>query len=221
MPNKIEYVKGMRLHPESRLKFNMDVHDDPINRNALFDCDCGKQHKCQIGAVKNGSIKSCGCLNRELSSERSKTHGMSKTLIYKTWNAMTERCLNKNHKDYKNYGGRGITVCEEWVGSFERFYSDMGDKPSKKHSIDRIDNEKGYSKENCRWATNAEQNRNMRSNINLTFNGKTQCLTDWAIELGLKKTTLEGRLGKSGWSVEKALSTPPVSCADNIKRANR
>lgn len=94
--------------------------------------------------------------------QKVESHGMYRTTTYKTWRSMKERVLNPLNSNFKNYGGRGITICDEWKNSFLAFYRDMGPRPSKNHSIDRIDNEKGYSKENCRWATKTEQSRNQR-----------------------------------------------------------
>lgn len=91
-----------------------------------------------------------------------KTHGMTNTSEYRSWHHMKGRCLNPKDYDYKNYGGRGIDICQDWVDSFESFYKDMGPKPSRNHSLERIDNSKGYNKENCKWATRKEQNNNQR-----------------------------------------------------------
>lgn len=134
---------------------------------------------------------------------------MCKTDEYNAWQHIRSRCYNKNSPAYPEYGGRGITVCDRWLESFENFYADMGPKPSRKHSIDRYpDNDGPYSPSNCRWATRAEQNRNTRQNVILEFNGKRMCLTEWADLLGICKTTLFARIQRDGWSVERALTTP-------------
>lgn len=122
--------------------------------------------------------------------------------------AMVHRCTNKNHHKYKDYGGRGITVCARWLESFKNFYEDMGERPSMDHSLDRIDNNEGYSIDNCRWATPKEQSRNQRSNRILEAFGKSQCLVEWAEELGIPTSTLDSRLNKRGWCVTKALLLP-------------
>lgn len=118
-------------------------------------CDCGKEVKVRAFDLNSGVTKSCGCLRKKTMSKtgkHNKTHGMRNTPEYAVWRAMKQRCNDPNHKDYKNYGGRGISICERWLNFFENFYSDMGEKPKpkRKYSIDRIDNEKGYYKENCR-----------------------------------------------------------------------
>jgi hypothetical protein len=132
-----------------------------------------------------------------------KGHKLGHSSIYKSWWGMRNRCLNVNSIDYKNYGGRGITVCERWL-KFENFFEDMSPKPVGL-TLERINNDKGYSMENCKWATRTEQSRNRRFNRYFTLNGKTQNLTDWSRETGLKVTTIVMRL-KYGWSVERALT---------------
>lgn len=118
---------------------------------------------------------------------------------------MKKRCLNPGHRNFKDYGGRGITVCERWM-TFDNFLADMGERPDGL-SLDRINNNAGYSSENCRWATLVEQNCNRRNNTWITYAGKTLTVTEWARELGMKKNALIERL-RNGWTVERALSTP-------------
>lgn len=133
-------------------------------------------------------------------------HGMVYSPEWFIWRSMRNRCSNPKHPSYKNYGGRGITVCDRWEESFINFYEDMGARPSKDHSLDRINNNLGYNKENCRWATDKEQRRNTRRNIFLTLDGKTMCLEDWAKQLKIKPDTLKKRID-SGWSDERVLTT--------------
>lgn len=133
--------------------------------------------------------------------------GGSISAEYETWSGMKNRCISPNDISYPNYGGRGIAVCDRWRDSFESFLADMGRRPSPNHSIDRIDNTGNYEPGNVRWATRTEQQRNLRSNRLLTFNGETRCMADWAGETGLSPQVISYRL-KIGWSIERTLTTP-------------
>ncbi len=116
---------------------------------------------------------------------------MSGTSIYNAWSAMVRRCTKPKDAAFKNYGGRGITVCARWLDSFEAFYADMGEKPSKKHSLERIDNSKGYSPDNCKWATQAEQCRNRRGNRWVEFRGQRMILAEFARHIGIRVTSVQ------------------------------
>lgn len=136
-------------------------------------------------------------------------HLMSKRPEYKAWQQIKVRCLNPKDRNFPNYGGRGITIAAEWISSFESFYEHVGARPSSSHSIDRIDNNGDYEPGNVRWATVVEQGRNRRTCRAITFQGRTQLFQEWADEMGLHKATLETRLDRFGWSLERALLTPP------------
>lgn len=168
-------------------------------------CDCGKETFVLPYQFMNDSIKSCGCARVKNVGES----GFSRNTLYGEWSQMIRRCYNPDSYGYGRYGDRGITVCDDWRESPENFYKwvdSVGGKPKGK-TLDRIDNDGPYSPDNCKWSTQKEQNRNRSNNIMIEYNGKTQCLTDWAIELGMNDETLRGRLNR-GWSIEKALTVP-------------
>ncbi len=135
-------------------------------------------------------------------------HGNSKKPEYKIWVCIKSRCFNVNNTRYKNYGGRGITMCKAWADSYEAFYKDMGAMPSPKHSIDRIDVNGNYEPLNCRWATQEEQSNNTTRSRYFTINGNTLNLTQWAKKYGLHLDTTRARI-RLGWSIEEALNLIP------------
>lgn len=167
-------------------------------------CECGNITIVGTSQLRPNRTTSCGCFQKEAVRNASLTHGMSSSAEYRTWNKIRERCYNERDKRYSDYGGRGITMCEEWRNSFEAFYRDMGKRPSSSHSIDRKDNNKGYDKENCRWATRIEQANNKRNNAIYELNGKVKTLAGWCRELHLNYDFVQQRLSR-GWSFEKAI----------------
>lgn len=186
----------------------------------LFRCDCGNEKILNVHDVFHGKTKSCGCLNAELAKKHCLSmskHGMYQTKEYRAWHAMKDRCNCPTNKFYDYYGGRGITICNEWQNSFENFFEDMGYAPTKIHSLDRIDNNKGYSKENCRWATKKEQVTNRRNTIFLTYDGETKPLSVWADEYNLSYNVLQKRINIFKWDIEKSLKTPTRPKRKNIK----
>jgi hypothetical protein len=157
--------------------------------------------------LKLGKIWHCGCqgnAGRDTFGDRTRTHGMYASPTYSVWRNMIRRCHTPTHHNYRFYGGRGITVCDKWRGSFTSFLSDMGEKP-KGLELDRVDNEGPYSAENCRWVTRSQNCRNRRSCRIIEHNGVALPLTSWSEALGIRTQTIAGRL-KRGWSVSDALT---------------
>lgn len=160
-------------------------------------CDCGNTSIIKGSHLKSNSIKSCGCLIGQACIKRLTTHGFSNTPEYYVWTTMKARCLNPNNKSYKNYGKRGIIVCEEWLNSFETFILDMGLRPSKEYSLERINNNDNYCKQNCRWATRTEQANNTRQSlkvINTETNEIFSSIADAARNINMKTVTLNLQL---------------------------
>ena len=164
----------------------------------LCRCDCGKEVVVDFGNLRTGNTQSCGCYHIETLGLNFKTHGLSKTPEYMSWKSMIQRCEYPKNNRYHLYGGRGIKVSPEWH-SFETFLSDMGEKPTPKHTLDRIDVNGNYQKENCRWATQKEQQRNRGNNLRVTWKGVLVPLAEAAELSGINYGTLLRRV-KSGWS---------------------
>lgn len=182
----------------------------------LCQCDCGNIKEINGKHLRSGRIKSCGCLQRELAlniGEKNKTHGKTKTRLYHVWRDMKQRCNNPTETAYKNYGGRGIKVCEEW-NDFENFYNwainnGYDDKAEGRScTLDRIDVNGNYCPENCRWVDATVQANNRRSNRLIKAFDKEMTVAQWSKLTGINKDTLRKRLN-SGWSAEDSLTTPP------------
>lgn len=160
----------------------------------LFACECGNQHIACVKTVASGNTRSCGCLARETLIARNTTHGLAKKhpKTYRTWKDMRSRCNNPNNKDFANYGGRGITVCNAW-DDFAVFMADMGARPEGL-TIERIDVNGNYEPSNCKWADGDEQANNKQTTVRITHNGETKSLTQWAKQLGKAHGTLTYRM---------------------------
>lgn len=165
-------------------------------------CDCGVENVVAGRGLKKS--KSC----YECRKGHKATHRKTGTRIYGRWAAMIRRCYNPAVRGYERYGGRGITVCEEWRSSFESFLRDMGEPPFDGAQIDRIDNDKGYGKDNCRWATARENNNNRHTTLWVNIDGARVCFVDALRKSGVKYETARKRIRDLGWSAEKALAVP-------------
>lgn len=174
-------------------------HAKVNNRAAyLCLCDCGNERVVRQKSLRSGEVSSCGCRPHALK------RGYEKNKPYSTWIGMIQRTTNPNSKSYPRYGGRGIKVCDEWR-SFRAFHRDMGDPPDGME-LDRIDNNTGYSKENCRWVPRKDNARNKSNNRLITYNGESRCLAEWEEIVGIKAETIYTRIYYRGWSVEEALT---------------
>jgi len=179
------------------------------NKKTLWNCvcSCGKKRVVCAGSLQQGLTKSCGCHKRDLVIARSTKHNGCGQRLYSIWQAMKTRCSNSNVPHYKNYGGRGIKICDEWKDDFAKFQKWALKSGYKENlTIDRIDNNKGYFKENCRWATLAEQQKNRRDTV--LFNGENA--SEAAKRLGGGSSLVRDRINLLNWSKEKAFVTSPI-----------
>lgn len=207
-PYRVVDITGQRF---GRLIALSVDHIAPSGAKWLCKCDCGNSVITYSASLRFGKTASCGCLRTENNIKLRTKHGHSpkdkETSTYTVWLSMKARCHTPTNSKYEHYGKRGITVCPEWRNFFEAFLRDMGEKPEGL-SLDRIDNNKGYYKENCRWATLVEQANNKRNNHLHTFQGESLTLAGWARKLGVNTQTLRSRYYLCGWSIDKILTTP-------------
>ena len=174
----------------------------------LCKCECGNLIVVRGDSLRTGNNLSCGCLGKEHRTASLTTHGHCNDRLYDIWQNMKDRCYNSHSERYRDYGGRGVVVCPEWLNGFEAFYNWAILNGYKDNlTLDRIDTNGNYEPSNCRWATYKEQANNTRRNILLTYNGKTQTIAQWADETKIKYATLYMRINKLQWNIERALTT--------------
>lgn len=179
-----------------------EILDDTF---VLCECDCGKVKKVRIEHLKSGHTKSCGCYQKKQTSKATRTHGREPKRLYSIWSNMKTRCYNKNTECYRNYGGRGIKVCDEWK-KFEVFRDwALSNGYSDDLTIDRIDNDGNYDPSNCRWATDDEQRNNTRRNHFLEYQGEKLTIKQWSVIVGISDKTIRDRINRYGWTTEEAL----------------
>lgn len=168
----------------------------------LCECDCGTLKTVRGKDLRQGKVVSCGCWKNELIKERRRTHGLSKSRLHKIWGGMKKRCYCKTSKSFRDYGERGIVVCDEWRKDFASFYGwAINNGYSSELTIERIDNDKDYGPDNCRWASKEEQSNNKRTSHFVERNGERRTIAEWSKMLGIKQHTIIGRI-RNGWNVD-------------------
>lgn len=217
MPPRLDLVG--RKFGRLQVKSFAGIHPKHKTSMWLCDCECSAEYTTAGTRMLSGMTSSCGCYHKDRTSEAHTKHGgaanYTQTPEHYIWQAMLRRCLTKTHPNYADYGGRGITVCDRWLtenNGFVNFLADMGPRPPSdpngssrsKYSLDRIDNDKGYSPENCRWTTHHQQMRNNRRNRWITFNGHRRTAKDWSVITGISHRTIYNRL-KAGNDAIQAL----------------
>lgn len=165
-------------------------------------CLCGNEIVVRKGNFTNNHTKSCGCLNKEKTSQLNKTHGLSKSSTYKSWQSMLSRCLNKKFTNFENYGGRGIKVCDRWL-KFDNFIDDMGLKPYKDYQIDRINNNGNYDIDNCKWSSRTENCNNRNNNVKYNYKGELLSVTEISRRSKIDRTRISNWKNRSNYSTEK------------------
>lgn len=199
----------------SKLTFIKKVEYCKGGQRALYKCQCGVEKEIFSGAVKAGKVISCGCYNRQKSKDAVK-HGLLKHPLYRLWASVKARCTNPNEKCYKNYGGRGVRLCSEWLNNPERFINwclNNGWRKGLQLDKDIKAKQMGaepllYSPVFCQFVTRKENNNSTRYNVLITHNGETRNIVQWAEHLGMVSNTLQNRIRRRNWSIERALTTP-------------
>ncbi len=173
----------------------------------LCKCECGEIKSINGSGLLSGHKKSCGCLRKYKTKPHKTTHGLTGTTEYIIWGGIIARCTDPTHHAFSDYGERGIGICNKWRNSFTAFLKDMGKRPSRFHTIERKNNDKGYSKSNCKWATRKEQARNRRSSRIVEIKGVKKCLEEWCDIYKIKSKSVNSRV-KRGQSYKDAITTP-------------
>lgn len=207
---KLQYLTGQKFGKLTVINFNHKIKTNygQWKYYWLCECECGNTIIVCSSNLKTGHTKSCGCLKIENTVNANKKHGLAKHRLYKIWENLKFRCLNKKCNSFKNYGNRGITVCIDWLNNFENFYTwAIANGYKDDLTIDRIDNNGNYESDNCRWVNAKKQANNRRSNRLITYNNETHTLSEWANKYNIKISKLWARLN-SGWTIEKSLTTP-------------
>lgn len=199
MDIRAENLAGQRFGKLTAMNY---VRHPEKGAHWLCVCGCGEKTVVRASQLKSGHTQSCGCLHRE----RVVTHNDSNSSEYRTWDAMKRRCYNPATKHFEHYGGRGITVCDSWRDSYENFLSDMGRRPSRRYSLDRIDNDGNYEVSNCRWTIPKIQIRNRSNARHYDFDGRQYSAMELSERFGVPFNTLRSRLNR-GWTVARAVSS--------------
>lgn len=206
MPNKVIDITGQRYGRLTVLHLSETRYKKKVKW--VCKCDCGSIKEIPSHHLRYGGTKSCGCSSHLY---QVKTHHLSAHPIFGSWARMMARCYKPTDSKFPGYGGRGIQVCDRWH-DVTTFIADNEAKHRPGLTIDRIDNDGHYTPDNCQWATPLTQGNNKRNNFNITFNGRTQTLSQWSRECGIDHYTIWRRLRHHGWSVERALTQPPRQC---------
>ena len=176
----------------------------------ICECDCGNTITVRSDVLLTGHTQSCGCMQKEITSNIKKTHGMANKRLYNIYNNMIRRCYHEKTTKYADYGGRGIKVCDEWKNDKMTFFKWATSNGYEEHlTIDRINNDGNYEPSNCRWVTMKEQAKNKRTNHLVEYHGKSQSLKQWSEELGIKYCTLVSRIDTLQWDTERAFTQKP------------
>jgi len=193
------------------LKFNkltVSGRADNLGRQPAWHCvcECGGAKVVRGSHLRDGTAIDCGCGTHTRRRDSKVRHGMTGTPEWGAWKSMLDRCTNPNHPSWGRYGGRGIVPCKRWL-KFENFYADMGPRPDGT-SLDRIDNDKGYTPKNCRWATQLQQHNNKSSNVHMTIDGVTRTISEWARHFGIKYSVVKTRYAKGITGIELFAASP-------------
>lgn len=219
------YRRNFKTKDLSGVKFGrlMPISMKKNNGMAIWSCkcDCGNTIDVRASSLLNGHTTSCGCYGRNRLGESKRIHSDTGKRLYKIYLGMKQRCYNPKQPSYKNYGGRGITICEEWLNDYSSFKKwSLKNGYSEQMTIDRIDNNKGYSPDNCRWTTRKEQNNNTRRCVLITYNGETHNITQWSEKTGIPRGIIAKRYNL-GWSPKRIFETKPIEKYRHFKKGNR